>query len=178
MVTTMDRYNADWSVVKRGWDAHVLGKARGFKTAKEAVQTMYKEDPHITDQYLPAFVIVDGPGHPIGTIKDGDSVVFFNFRGDRAIEISRAFEENDLKEFDRERTPDILYAGMMQYDGDLSVPGHFLVSPPQIDRTLSEYLCAQGIASFALSETQKYGHVTYFWKATSRAILMQHWSVS
>jgi 2,3-bisphosphoglycerate-independent phosphoglycerate mutase len=162
MITTMDRYNADWSVVARGWQAHVLGKARAFSSAQEAVSTYYAEDPKITDQYLEAFVVVEH-GKPIGTIQDGDSVVCFNFRGDRAIEISRAFEEKDFQEFERERTPDVLYAGMMQYDGDLKIPKHFLVNPPQIDQTIGEYLCAAQVKSFALSETQKYGHVTYFW---------------
>jgi len=162
MVTTMDRYNADWSVVKRGWDAHVLGKGRFFSSAKEAVETYYSEDAKMTDQYLNSFVIVKD-GKPVGTINDGDAVIFFNFRGDRAIEITRAFEEKDFKEFDRERVPDVLYAGMMQYDGDLQIPKNYLVNPPQIDKTVSEYLCANGIKSFAISETQKYGHVTYFW---------------
>ena len=162
MVTTMDRYNADWSVVERGWQAHVLGKARAFASAAEAVTTYYAEDPKITDQYLPSFVIAEN-GQPVGTIQDGDSIVCFNFRGDRAIEISRAFEEKDFQEFDRQRFPDVRYAGMMQYDGDLKIPKHFLVNPPQIDQTIGEYLCAAQIKSFALSETQKYGHVTYFW---------------
>jgi 2,3-bisphosphoglycerate-independent phosphoglycerate mutase len=162
MVTTMDRYNADWSVVKRGWDAHVLGKGRLFSSAREAVETYYKEDPEMTDQYMDSFVVAEGAG-PVGAIEDGDSVVFFNFRGDRAIEISRAFEESDFKEFDTERVPDVLYAGIMEYDGDLHIPKHYLVTPPEIDRTVSEYLCAAGVKMFAISETQKFGHVTYFW---------------
>lgn len=162
MVTTMDRYNADWSVVKRGWDAHVLGKGRAFGSAAEAVETYYKEDPKMTDQYMDSFVVAEN-GKPVGTINDGDSVVFFNFRGDRAIEISRAFDEKDFKEFDRVRVPDVLYAGMMEYDGDLHIPRHYLVNPPEIDRTVSEYLCGAGVTMFAISETQKFGHVTYFW---------------
>jgi 2,3-bisphosphoglycerate-independent phosphoglycerate mutase len=162
MVTTMDRYNADWNVVKRGWDAHVLGKARQFSSAAEAVKTYYKEDPEAVDQYLDPFVVAEN-GIPVGRIRSGDSVVFFNFRGDRAIEISRAFEEKDFSEFDREEYPDVMYAGMMEYDGDLHIPRHYLVSPPEIDRTISEYLCSAGVTMFAVSETQKFGHVTYFW---------------
>ncbi len=162
MVTTMDRYNADWSVVKRGWDAHVLGKGRRFSSAREAVETYYREDPGITDQYMDSFVIAEN-AEPVGRIADGDSVVFFNFRGDRAIEISRAFEEKDFSEFERGMRPDVLYAGMMEYDGDLHIPGHYLVDPPEIDRTVSEYLCSAGVSMFAISETQKFGHVTYFW---------------
>ena len=163
MKVTMDRYEADWSIVKRGWEAHVLGKGRPFRSAREAVETYYKEDPNITDQYMDPFVIVDESGKPVGPIRDGDAVINFNFRGDRAIEISRAFTEKDFNEFDRGPLPDIIYAGMMEYDGDLHIPPNYLVSPPAIDRTVSEYLCAEGVTSFAISETQKYGHVTYFW---------------
>lgn len=167
MVTTMDRYNADWNVVKNGWDAHVLGEGRQFQSAKEAIQTYYDEDPEVTDQYLDSFVIVKD-GKPIGTIEDGDSVVFFNFRGDRAIEISQAFEQNEeFDKFDRGRVPDILYAGMMEYDGDLHIPKNYLVNPPCIDRSVSQYLCASGVSSFAISETQKFGHVTYFWNGNN-----------
>jgi 2,3-bisphosphoglycerate-independent phosphoglycerate mutase len=162
MITTMDRYNADWSVVKRGWDAHVLGKGRAFSSAEEAVKTYYAEDPVMTDQYMDAFVICGEDG-PVGKIEDGDAVVFFNFRGDRSIEISRAFDEENFTEFDRERHPDVLFAGMMEYDGDLHIPKNFLVFPPEIDRTVSEYLAASGVTMFAVSETQKFGHVTYFW---------------
>lgn len=162
MVTTMDRYNADWSIVERGWKAHVLGRGRRFTSAKEAVETYYKEDPKITDQYLDSFVIEDD-GSPVGTIEDGDSVVFINFRGDRAIELSMAFENKDFDKFDRVRRPDVLFAGMMEYDGDLHIPKNYLVAPPQIENPIGEYICANGITSFAISETQKFGHVTYFW---------------
>jgi 2,3-bisphosphoglycerate-independent phosphoglycerate mutase len=163
MKVTMDRYNSDWNIVKRGWEAHVLGEGRKFPSASEAVKTLYAEDSKATDQYLPAFVIADRSGKPVGPIKDGDAVIFFNFRGDRAIEISRAFSEKDFTEFDRGPLPDIFYAGMMEYDGDAHIPPHFLVQPPAIDRVISEYLCAKKIKTFAVSETQKYGHVTYFW---------------
>lgn len=162
MAVTMDRYNANWQVVEKGWQAHVLGRARPFPSASEAVRTYYREDPRITDQYMDSFVVADGD-KPVGTIEDGDAVIFFNFRGDRAIEISRAFEEQDFAEFDRVRVPEVFYAGMMQYDGDALIPKNFLVKPPLIDRTVSEYLCAAGITSYAVSETQKFGHVTYFW---------------
>ena len=163
MKVTMDRYNADWRIVERGWATHVLGKGRTFSSAGEAVRTYYDEDPKITDQYLDPFVIADRDDRPVGPVIDGDSVVCFNFRGDRAIEISRAFTEENLQEFDRGPLPEIYYAGMMQYDGDTHMPPNFLVRPPAIDRTVSEYLCAEKVTSFAVSETQKFGHVTYFW---------------
>jgi 2,3-bisphosphoglycerate-independent phosphoglycerate mutase len=162
MVTTMDRYYADWEIVKRGWDAHVLGNARKFVSAREAVETFYSEDEHITDQYLPAFVVAR-KGKAIGTINDGDSVFLFNFRGDRSIELSMAFENKDFDSFDRVRYPNIEFAGITQYDGDKKIPKQYLVGPPSIEKTVSHYLCTEKITSFAISETQKFGHVTYFW---------------
>ncbi len=171
MKVTMDRYEADWEVVKRGYDAHVHGSGRPFSSAIGAVETQYAENPKLGDQYLESFVIVDGSDEPVGRIRDGDAVVFFNFRGDRAIEISRAFEETDFSAFDRGKAPDVLYAGMLQYDGDLMVPKRYLVAPPDIDRTMGEYLCAEGVTSFAISETQKYGHVTYFWNGNRSGYL-------
>ena len=161
MWITMDRYGADWSMVERGWHTHVLGKGRQFATTREAVETYRKEIPGIIDQDLKEFVIAE-QGKPIGTINDGDSVIYFNFRGDRALEISAAFEQDTFDKFDRVRRPKVCYAGMMEYDGDLHVPARYLVSPPAIDRTMGEYLAATGIRTLAISETQKYGHVTYF----------------
>jgi len=164
MITTMDRYNADWDIVKRGWEAHVLGIGRKFSSASEAIEIFYAEDENITDQYLNPFVVADENNKPIGTIEDNDTVVMINFRGDRAIEISMAFEMGDeFDKFDRQRVPNVFYLGMMEYDGDLHIPSNYLVEPPVIKRTITEYLCAEGVKSFAISETQKYGHVTYFW---------------
>lgn len=173
MVTTMDRYNANWEVVANGWKAHVLGEGRQFSSASEAIKTCYAEDADITDQYMESFVIAEN-GKPVGTIEDGDGVVFFNFRGDRAIELSRAFEEDDFMEFERKRVPDVFYAGMMQYDGDAMIPENFLIDPPLINNTISEYLCAVGLKSFAASETQKYGHVTYFWNGNKSGYIDQN----
>ena len=170
MVTTMDRYNANWSVVERGWKAHVLGEGRAFASASEAVKTYYAEDSTATDQYMDSFVIAES-GKPVGTIEDGDAVVFFNFRGDRAIQISRAFEEPDFAEFDRRRVPKVFYAGMMQYDGDALIPKSYLVEPPAIDRVLGQYLCGMGVTQYAISETQKFGHVTYFWNGNNSGYL-------
>ena len=161
MQITMDRYGANWDMVRKGWDIHVHGKGRKFSSAKEAVETLRKETEAI-DQDLPGFVIGSESGNPVGPIIDGDSVVYFNFRGDRALEITAAFEEDKFEPFDRSPRPDVLYAGMMEYDGDLHVPKKYLVTPPAINRTMGEYLCATNLNLMAISETQKYGHVTYF----------------
>lgn len=166
MNITMDRYNANWSMVERGWNTHVKAEGRRFATMTDAVETYRKENPGILDQDLPGFVI-ERDGAPVGPIADGDSVIFFNFRGDRSLEITKAFEAEELDEFDRGPRPDVLYAGMMQYDGDLDVPKKYLVSPPAIDRTMSEYLSNSGVTQFAISETQKFGHVTYFFNGNN-----------
>jgi 2,3-bisphosphoglycerate-independent phosphoglycerate mutase len=160
MVITMDRYNANWDMVRKGWETHVLGEGRLFDSTTEAIETLRKESKAI-DQDLPPFVIGEN-GKPIGTIEDNDSVIFFNFRGDRALELTKAFEADELVEFDRKRYPKVEYAGMMEYDGDLHVPKQYLVSPPAIDRTMAEYLVASNVSQYSISETQKYGHVTYF----------------
>ena len=161
MQITMDRYEADWSMVERGWHTHVLGDARQFASAKEAVET-YRNELHVIDQDLPPFVIAED-GKPVGTIEDGDSVIFYNFRGDRSIEISKTFDDADFNKFDRVRYPKVVYAGMLEYDGDLHIPARFLVNPPEITNTMSEYMANTGIPVLAISETQKFGHVTYFW---------------
>jgi 2,3-bisphosphoglycerate-independent phosphoglycerate mutase len=167
MRITMDRYNADWDMVRRGWETHVLGRGREFTDANDAVRVLRSERPGVVDQDLDPFVIVDRDGDPVGPIRDGDSVVFFNFRGDRAIEMSLAFTDPELARFDRERVPDVLYAGMMEYDGDLGIPPRYLVEPPAIARTVSEYLVHNGVSQLAVAETQKFGHVTYFWNGNN-----------
>ncbi len=162
MNITMDRYEANWAMVEKGWRTHVLGEGRQFASAAEAIET-YRSESHVIDQDLPAFVIAKD-GAPVGTVEDGDSVIFFNFRGDRSIEISKAFEGgSDFAYFDRVRVPKVVYAGMLEYDGDLHIPSRYLVSPPEITNTMGEYLADTGVAQYAISETQKYGHVTYFW---------------
>jgi len=163
MKITMDRYEADWSMVDRGWQTHVLGEGRYFESAAEAVKT-YRDELKVIDQDLPPFVIAEN-GKPVGTVENGDSVIFYNFRGDRSIEISKAFDapEGEFDKFDRKRVPSVVYAGMLEYDGDLHIPHRYLVSPPEITNTMSEYLADTGVKQLAISETQKYGHVTYFW---------------
>jgi len=163
MKTTMDRYENDWGMVERGWNAQVHGQGRRFASALKAVETFRAEEPGIIDQYLPTFVVEEN-GDAVGPMRDGDAVVLFNFRGDRAMEVSRAFDEGDeFDKFDRGPRPEVFFVGMTQYDSDFGIPKHYLVTPPTIDRTMGEYLAAMGVSQFALSETQKYGHVTYFW---------------
>ncbi|MCA9690780.1 MAG: 2,3-bisphosphoglycerate-independent phosphoglycerate mutase, partial [Myxococcales bacterium] len=162
MTITMDRYEADWGMVARGWALHVRGEGRRFPSLRAAVEALYRETD-VGDQFLPGFVIEDDAGAPAGPIRDGAAVILFNFRGDRALEITRAFEDEAFTAFDRGPRPDVLYAGMMQYDGDLGLPRRFLVDPPTIAGTMGERLARAGRRQLAISETHKFGHVTYFW---------------
>lgn len=168
MNITMDRYDANWSMVEKGWKTHVLGEGDQFCCASSAIEQLRQKYPGTIDQDLPPFVIAED-GKPVGTIEDGDSVVFFNFRGDRALEITKAFLNESLDRFDRIRFPKVCYAGMLQYDGDLKLPPRFLVPPPAIKNTMGEWLSKSGVKQYATSETQKYGHVTYFWNGNNSA---------
>ena len=161
MQVTMDRYEANWGMVETGWRTHVQGIGRQFASATEAIET-YRAETGVIDQDLPPFVVARN-GEPVAKIANGDSVVLFNFRGDRAQEISLAFDRKDFDKFDRGDYTGVKFAGMLQYDGDLNIPENYLVQPPVITNTLTEVLCAAGITEYAVSETQKYGHVTYFW---------------
>jgi 2,3-bisphosphoglycerate-independent phosphoglycerate mutase len=163
MVTTMDRYDADWAVVEAGWKAHVLGTAHPVASIAEGV-AWGRSTQGEKDQYLPAFTIVDAHGEPAGAIHDGDAVVLFNFRGDRAIELAQAFEAGpEFTRFERERVPRVTFAGMTQYDGDTNTPRRYLVEPAVVGGVMSELLADAGLRQWAGAETQKYGHVTYFW---------------
>ncbi|KAL6771667.1 GPM1B [Auxenochlorella protothecoides x Auxenochlorella symbiontica] len=166
MCVTMDRYEADWEIVRRGWAAHVLGEApHTFPDAVTAITTLRAEgsaDP-VSDQWLDPFVIVGADGEAVGPVRDGDAVAVFNFRADRVCQISKAFEYEEFAAFDRVRWPRTRFVGLMQYDGDLKLPARFLVPPPAISGVSGEVLARNGLRTFACSETQKYGHVTFFW---------------
>lgn len=163
MISVMDRYNADWRIVERGWNTIVHGEGPRFSSAGEAVAKCQAEDPELSDQYIPLFVVT-GPDGSVTTVDDGDAVIMFNFRGDRAVELCAAFESGEeFTAFDRGRVPDVDFAGMMLYDGDLGVPAKYLVTPRQTEGCFSAFLAATGVAQFACAETQKFGHVTYFW---------------
>ena len=171
MAITMDRYNADWSMVQRGFDLMVHGKGKLVSDAIEEIEHQYAQNDQLDDQYLSPFVIAGDHQEPIGRMSDGDAAVLFNFRGDRAIEISQALGDEDFAEFDRGNMPELFFCGMLQYDGDLNIPQNYLVSPPVIERTMGDFMCAEGLKTFAISETQKFGHVTYFWNGNRSGYL-------
>ncbi|KAK3444697.1 hypothetical protein EUGRSUZ_A00869 [Eucalyptus grandis] len=165
MSVTMGRWENDWDIVKRGWNAQVLGEApHNFTNVVEAMRRL-RQEFMANDQYLPPFVIVDDNGEPVGPIVDGDAVVTFNFRADRMVMIAKSLEYEGFDKFDRVRVPEVRYAGMLQYDGESKLPNHYLVCPPEIERTSGEYLVRNRIRIYspAGDETVKIGHVTFFW---------------
>ena len=172
-VITMDRYNANLAMVKAGYDCHVHGLGNKVPSAQAAVEAYYIEHPEGTDQDIPAFVVSDENGEPAGKMCDGDAVVLYNYRGDRAMEISRALEQEQFEEFERGARPDLYFCSMIEYDGDQHIPENYLVSPPVIGQTMVEYMCDEGLKTFAVSETQKFGHVTYFWNGNRSGYLCE-----
>ena len=166
MQITMDRYEANWEIVKHGWELHVLGTGRVFASAEEGIVALRAEHD-VDDQFLPPFRLAGTHN----TIDDGDSVIFFNFRGDRATQVTQAFTQQEFDKFSREKHPDVFFAGMMEYDGDRHIPQHYLVTPLRVDKTLSSYLLSHKVRQFACSESQKYGHVTFFWNGNRSGYL-------
>ncbi|MCH7478225.1 MAG: 2,3-bisphosphoglycerate-independent phosphoglycerate mutase [SAR324 cluster bacterium] len=166
-VITMDR-DRNWEKVRRGWEVHVRGR-EGLPV--EAVAPIIREfrerTPDVVDQDLPPFVVMRN-GEPIGRIEDGHSVIFMNFRGDRAVEFSRAMVEEDFREFDRGPKPEVLYAGMALYDEDTDLPPNRLISPESVAEPFGKRILELGLRQFRLAETQKYAHVTLFFNGGYR----------
>ncbi|MGB4304302.1 MAG: 2,3-bisphosphoglycerate-independent phosphoglycerate mutase [Syntrophomonadaceae bacterium] len=153
----MDR-DRRWDRVQASYDAMVLGVGKKAPSAMAAVESSYEN--RITDEFVEPVVIVDEQGEPRGTIQDGDSMIFFNFRADRARQITRALVDPNFEGFERSKWPEIHYVCMTQYDADLDVPVAF---PPQnVDNTLGEVLAQNGLKQLRIAETEKYAHVTFF----------------
>jgi 2,3-bisphosphoglycerate-independent phosphoglycerate mutase len=166
-VITMDR-DTVWEKVRRGWMVHVNGaEAAPFPSAAAAIKEFRRQAPNTVDQDLPPFVVTRN-GQPIGPIQDGHSVIFMNFRADRAIEFSRAMVEDAFTGFDRGRRPAVLYAGMMTYDEDTGLPPNTLVAAGGVKDGFPRRLVELGIPQFRLAETQKYAHVTFFYNGGYR----------
>ncbi len=168
---TMDR-DRDWSKVEEGWNLMVHGRGEHrFSSMLEGVEYFRNQTPDLVDQDMPGFVLVDDQDQPIGAVQDGDAVVMMNFRGDRAIEITEAFELDDFDGFERGvngKGPDVVYAGMMVYDEDRNLPALQLMGPTKVDAPFGKRILELGIKQFRLTETQKYPHVTFFFNGGYR----------
>jgi len=170
MVCIADRYESDWGVVERGFKMMVEGEANFyFKDAEEAVMMLRRISPGVQDQNLAPFVIVDEKDEPVGKIKRGDALIYFDFRADRAIEIAQAFTYWDFPYFNRGsyRPDEVYFVGLTEYNSDTHVPEHRLVEPVEIKRPLNKFLGERGISQLACSETVKFGHITYYFNGNS-----------
>lgn len=161
---SMDRDNR-WDRVRKAYDC-LTGRAieRTAKSATEAVQGYYDNpttDGTKGDEFIVPTQIVDADKQPLGTIKDGDAVIFFNFRGDRPRELTRAFIEDGFDAFERGPKLDIYYATMTEYQKGLC-PNILFRKPPKMVDTLGEYVANKGIPQLRCAETEKFPHVTFF----------------
>ena len=160
----MDRDNR-WDRVQRAYDC-LTGRSaeRTEHSAAEAIQRQYdnpETDGTKGDEFCPPTVILDNEDQPLATIGDGDSVIFFNFRGDRPRELTRTFIEDDFNEFDRGKKPDVYFATLSEYQKGLC-ENVICSKPEKMKDILGSYVADQGIPQFRCAETEKFPHVTFF----------------
>ena len=152
----MDR-DRRWSRTERAYDAIVLGRGRTAREAQALISESYRAG--VTDEFLEPGVVVTEDG-PVGPVRDGDSVVLFNFRADRVRQITRALADASFDGFARAAPPRVTVTTMTEYDATFEHPIAF--GPEELSGTVAEILAAHGRTSLRLAETEKYAHVTYF----------------
>ncbi|HEY7908297.1 MAG TPA: 2,3-bisphosphoglycerate-independent phosphoglycerate mutase, partial [Thermomicrobiales bacterium] len=161
----MDRDNR-WDRVQKAYDALTLGAGEQAQSADEAIARSYAAG--VTDEFVLPTVIVGGDDLPVGTITDGDVAIFFNFRADRARELSHALIDDDFDGFPRAAHPRVTFVTMTEYEADLPVSG--IAFPAEnIVEPLAEVIAAHGLAQFHAAETEKYPHVTFFFNGGREA---------
>lgn len=154
----MDR-DSRWERVQQAYECMRIGKGNKSTSAAEAVAASYEKE--VTDEFIEPTSIVNEDNEPIATVSDGDGVIFFNFRGDRPREITRAFVETNFKEFPRAAKPNIYYVCMTEYDATIPAPVAF-PKPSKMKNILGAYWSSLGLKQFRCAETEKYAHVTFF----------------
>ncbi len=163
IATVMGRYWAmdrdkNWERVEKAYLAMVTGEGIKAANARAAVQRSY--ELRVTDEFVEPTVIVDAEGQPLSTVKDGDSIIFFNFRADRARQITQAFVDEEFSGFHRPVFPRTYFVCMTQYDVTIDAPVAF--GPQNLSNTLGEVLSRAGLRQLRIAETEKYAHVTFF----------------
>jgi len=153
----MDRDNR-WDRIARAYYAAVLGEGPHFNAAAQAIEASYAAG--VTDEFMEPVVLCDNQGKARAAIEDGDSLIFFNFRADRARQICHSLVDEDMARFERRCHPRVHLVCMTQYDIDLKAPVAFL--PQNLDHTLGQVLAAQGLKQLRIAETEKYAHLTFF----------------
>ncbi|MBX3475596.1 MAG: 2,3-bisphosphoglycerate-independent phosphoglycerate mutase [Planctomycetes bacterium] len=152
----MDR-DKRWDRTERAWDAYTLSNAEYVTDAQTAIETSYSQG--VTDEFITPKIVINH-GEPLGRIRDGDVVVWFNFRADRARQFCRALTQPNFDGFARKATPKVTLVTLTQYADDIAAQVAY--APQSLKNTLGEYLGALGLQQFRSAETEKYAHVTYF----------------
>ncbi len=163
IASVMGRYYAmdrdrRWDRTERAYLALVEGLGKKTRDPVAAVEKLYKKN--ITDEFVEPHVVIDENGKPLGRVKDGDGVIFFNFRADRARQLTRAFVDDNFYGFQRRSRPRVNFVSMTMYDAALDIPAAF--PPQELHNTLGEVLAANGLKQLRIAETEKYAHLTFF----------------
>jgi len=155
----MDR-DKRWERVEKAYRAMVYGDAPHYRDPVQAVRESYEKS--IMDEFVMPTVIVNERDEPVGLVQSGDSIIFFNFRPDRAIQTSQAFTNEDFRGFDRGegRPRDLHFVCLTQFSE--TVDGYVAYKPANLDNTLGEVISQQGLTQLRIAETEKYPHVTFF----------------
>ena len=153
----MDR-DKRWERTAEAYRAIVRGEGHTAHSASEALQAAY--DRQETDEFVHPTVIVDERGRPVAPVRDGDAVIYFNFRADRARQLTRAFIDGEFGGFDRDAPPAVHFLAMTQYDESFAIPHIF--DPQRLDHTMGDLVSSHGLKQLRLAETEKYAHVTFF----------------
>jgi 2,3-bisphosphoglycerate-independent phosphoglycerate mutase len=164
---SMDRDNR-WERTERAYAAYVLGQGTHANSAREAIEASYAAE--VSDEFVEPAVIVDSRGQPVGRVQDGDAIIFFNFRPDRARQITRAFTHS-APEGAAKPSVNVHYVCMTEYDNTLRTPVAF--PPDVVENPLGEVVAAAGLKQLRIAETEKYAHVTYFFNG-GREIAFEH----
>lgn len=160
-IITMDR-DKDWPKVELGWKTSVMGKSGTyFDNTTEGILHFRDQQKDLIDQSIPPFNI-RRPDGTVPKIMDGDAVINVNFRGDRAIELTRVFVEKDFNEFDVPYKPNVYFAGLTCYDKDLNLPENYIVDDDSVKNPIGKRILEQGLSQFRVAETQKFAHITFF----------------
>ena len=160
----MDR-DKRWERIKEAYDLLCLGKGAAFSDPLAGVQVSY--DAGITDEFIKPIVCVDPNGHPVATIQEGDAIIFFNFRNDRARELTHVLTQEDMAEYGMKTIP--LYYGCLTPYDDKFKGLHILFDKEKVSATLGEVVAKEGLRQLRIAETEKYAHVTFFFSGGQEA---------
>ena len=161
----MDRYQAQTEMLTKAFEVCVQGKAPVVTDWRAYLEEFYQNNPNLSDEQVPP-VIVD----PDNLIKNGEAILLLNYRGDRAVETARMFDRGDYISAEQSAlVKDCYFAGILQYDAELNLPAHYLCEPPVINNTLTAWLCEHGVRQYTVTETVKFGHMTYFFNGNKSA---------